>query len=173
MDVLPKTFLQINLAANWLLRYSRMYVRPNQQRRPLPSLLYLSFFTRLEHADATVYIWFLGNIYENNAGHIPLHPLKPWHARFYALIHKKNIRLIWNNKIEWIFYTIFVTCQCYKITWTCTGRAKGPLCPFKLCPTLLFSSTTLLSLLSIICYYWTPQKTFPNLESLSLKVFIL
>ena len=111
MDVLPKTFLQINLAANWLLRYSRMYVRPNQQRRPLPSLLYLSFFTRLEHADATVYIWFLGNIYENNAGHIGT--IASAQAVRSSI---KNIRMIWNYKIEWIFYTIFVTCQCYKIT---------------------------------------------------------
>ena len=35
---------------------------------------------------------------------------------FMRLSIKKNIRLIWNYKIEWIFYTIFVTCQCYKIT---------------------------------------------------------
>ena len=36
-DVLPKTFLQIILAAKWLVRHSS--TSPNQQRRPLPSLL--------------------------------------------------------------------------------------------------------------------------------------
>ena len=38
MDVLPKTFLQIILAAKWLIRYSSMH--PQKQRQPLPSLLY-------------------------------------------------------------------------------------------------------------------------------------
>ena len=38
----PKTFLQIILAATWLVQPSRMSL--NQQRRPLSSLLYLSFF---------------------------------------------------------------------------------------------------------------------------------
>ena len=42
MDVLPKTFVQIILAAKWFARHSRM--SRNQQRRPLPSLLYLSYF---------------------------------------------------------------------------------------------------------------------------------
>ena len=43
MDVLPKTFVQIILAAYWLMRHSRTSP-PNQQRRHLPSLLYLFFF---------------------------------------------------------------------------------------------------------------------------------
>ena len=38
----PKTFLQIILAATWLVQHSRMSL--NQQRRPLSSLLYLSSF---------------------------------------------------------------------------------------------------------------------------------
>ena len=42
MDVLPKTFVQIILAANWLVRHSSP--SPKQQGRPLPSLLSLSFF---------------------------------------------------------------------------------------------------------------------------------
>ena len=42
MDVLPKTFVQIILAAKWLVRHSSM--SPSQQRRPLPSLLSLSLF---------------------------------------------------------------------------------------------------------------------------------
>ena len=42
MDVLPKTFVQIILAAKWLVRHSS--TSPNQQRRPLSSLLSLSFF---------------------------------------------------------------------------------------------------------------------------------
>ena len=42
MDVLPKTFLQIILAAKWLVGHSS--TSPKQQRRPLPSLLYNSFF---------------------------------------------------------------------------------------------------------------------------------
>ena len=35
MDVLPKTFVQVILAAKWLVRHSSM--SPKQQRRPLPS----------------------------------------------------------------------------------------------------------------------------------------
>ena len=42
MDVLPKTLVKINYAAKWLVRHSSM--PPNQQRRPLPSLLSLSLF---------------------------------------------------------------------------------------------------------------------------------
>ena len=42
MVVLPKTFVQIILAAKWLVRHSSTF--PKQQRRPLPSLLSLSFF---------------------------------------------------------------------------------------------------------------------------------
>ena len=42
IDVLPKTFLQIILAVKWLVRHSS--TSPNQQRRPVPSLLYLSLF---------------------------------------------------------------------------------------------------------------------------------
>ena len=38
MDVLPKTFVQIILAAKCLVRHSS--TSPNQQRQPLPSLLY-------------------------------------------------------------------------------------------------------------------------------------
>ena len=40
MDVLQKTFLQIILAAKWLVRHSR--TSPKHQRRPLPSLLPVS-----------------------------------------------------------------------------------------------------------------------------------
>ena len=47
MDVLPKTLLQIILAVKWLVQHSS--TSPNQQRRPLPSLLYLSFFYAPEH----------------------------------------------------------------------------------------------------------------------------
>ena len=43
MDVLTKTFLQIILAAKQLVRHSIM--SPNQQRRPLPSLLSHSYST--------------------------------------------------------------------------------------------------------------------------------
>ena len=42
MKVLPKTFVQIILAAKWFVRLSN--TSPNQHRRPLPSLLSLSFF---------------------------------------------------------------------------------------------------------------------------------
>ena len=42
MGVLPKTLVQIILAAKWLVRHSSTF--PKQQRRPLPSLLYKSFF---------------------------------------------------------------------------------------------------------------------------------
>ena len=38
----PKSFVQIILAAKWLARHSRE--SPKQQRRPLHSLLHLSFF---------------------------------------------------------------------------------------------------------------------------------
>ena len=40
IDVIPKTFLQVIFAANWLVQ--RMSL--NQQRRPLPFPLYLSLF---------------------------------------------------------------------------------------------------------------------------------
>ena len=40
--VLPKTFLQINLTAKWLVRHSS--TSPNQQQWPMPSFLYVSFF---------------------------------------------------------------------------------------------------------------------------------
>ena len=46
MDVPPKIFLQIILAAEWVLQYSSM--SPKQQRRPLPSLLDKSFFFALQ-----------------------------------------------------------------------------------------------------------------------------
>ena len=42
MDFLSKRFLQIILAAKWLVRHSSK--SPKQQRRPLSSLLSLSFF---------------------------------------------------------------------------------------------------------------------------------
>ena len=42
MDGLPKTFVQIILAAKWLGRHSS--TSHKQQRRPMPSLLSLSFF---------------------------------------------------------------------------------------------------------------------------------
>ena len=42
MDVLQKIFCPVILAAKWIVRHSSM--SPNQQRRPLPSLLSLSFF---------------------------------------------------------------------------------------------------------------------------------
>ena len=42
MNVLPKQILQIILAAEWLMRH--LIAFPKQQRRPLPFLLYLSFF---------------------------------------------------------------------------------------------------------------------------------
>ena len=45
MDVLPKTLVQIILAAKWLVQHSSM--SPKQNRRPLPSLLSLSFFCAL------------------------------------------------------------------------------------------------------------------------------
>ena len=41
MDILQNTFVQIIIAAKCLMRHSSTY--PNQQRRPLPSLLSLSF----------------------------------------------------------------------------------------------------------------------------------
>ena len=50
LDFLPKTCLQINLAAKWLVLHSS--TSPNQQRRPLPSLLYLSFF----YVDIVAYV---------------------------------------------------------------------------------------------------------------------
>ena len=43
MDVFPKTFLQIILAAKWLVQHSS--TSPKQQRRPLLSRLYKSFFS--------------------------------------------------------------------------------------------------------------------------------
>ena len=42
MDVLPKTFVQLILAAKWLVRHSS--TSPKQQWRPLHSLLSISFF---------------------------------------------------------------------------------------------------------------------------------
>ena len=51
MDVLPKTFVQIILAANWLVRHS--ITSPKQQRRP--SLLSLSFLTGWEVLHVGVY----------------------------------------------------------------------------------------------------------------------
>ena len=42
IDVFPKTFVQIILAAKWLVRHLSTF--PKQQRRPLRSLLSLSFF---------------------------------------------------------------------------------------------------------------------------------
>ena len=44
-DVLPKTLVQIILAADWLVWHSSMFLHP--QRRPLPFLLSLSFFDDL------------------------------------------------------------------------------------------------------------------------------
>ena len=44
MDVLPITFLQIFLAAKWLVRHSSTSTFPKQQRRPLPSLVSVSSF---------------------------------------------------------------------------------------------------------------------------------
>ena len=43
MDVLPKTLIQIRLAAKWQGRAFK-YTSPKQQRRPWPALLSLSFF---------------------------------------------------------------------------------------------------------------------------------
>ena len=54
MDVLTKRFLQIILAANWLVHHSR--TTPNQQRRPLHSLLYLNFFNGFPHPLVYVYV---------------------------------------------------------------------------------------------------------------------
>ena len=39
MDILPKAFFQIILVGNWLGRHPRTSSSPNQQRRPLSSLL--------------------------------------------------------------------------------------------------------------------------------------
>ena len=47
MDVFPKTFLQIIIAAKWLVRYLSTY--PKQQRRPLFSLLTVSSYSLPEH----------------------------------------------------------------------------------------------------------------------------
>ena len=45
MDVFPRTLAQIIFAAKWLVQHSsRVHMSPNQQQRPLPSLLSLSFF---------------------------------------------------------------------------------------------------------------------------------
>ena len=42
IDVLPKSLVQISLAAKQLVRHSS--TSPNKRRQPLPSLLYKSFF---------------------------------------------------------------------------------------------------------------------------------
>ena len=47
MDVLPKTFLQVILAAKWQVRHSRM--SPRQQRRPLHYLLSVSSSMLISH----------------------------------------------------------------------------------------------------------------------------
>ena len=52
MDVLPKTFLQIILAANWLVRHS--IPSPKQKRRPLPSLLAVSSSMAVTHKSIKV-----------------------------------------------------------------------------------------------------------------------
>ena len=58
MDVLPKTFLQIILAANWLVQHS--ILSPKQQRRPLPSLhLFLLLCTRDNQTKPTCSIGWL------------------------------------------------------------------------------------------------------------------
>ena len=51
-DILPKTFDQIILAAKWLVRHSSM--SPKHQRRPLPSLLSLSFFYEDEQVSSAM-----------------------------------------------------------------------------------------------------------------------
>ena len=51
MEVLPKTFLQNILAAKLLVRHSS--TSPKQQRRPLPSILYKSFFKGFMHTECT------------------------------------------------------------------------------------------------------------------------
>ena len=53
MDFLTKTFLQIVHAARWLVQHSSsstISTSHNQQGRPLPSLLYLSFFYDTDEA---------------------------------------------------------------------------------------------------------------------------
>ena len=52
MDVLSTNFLQIILAAKCIAGHSS--TSPNQQRRPLPSLLYKSFF----YGDHIQYTWY-------------------------------------------------------------------------------------------------------------------
>ena len=48
IDVLPKTFLPIILASKWQARHSSTSLK--QQRRPLPSLLYISYMLSSHHA---------------------------------------------------------------------------------------------------------------------------
>ena len=47
IDVLPKTFLPIILASKWQARHSSTSLK--QQRRPLPSLLYISYSMLSSH----------------------------------------------------------------------------------------------------------------------------
>ena len=61
MNVLPKTFVQIILAANWLVWHS--IPSPKQQRRPLPSLLSVSssmgYLPTLFPVIQSIYSYFL------------------------------------------------------------------------------------------------------------------
>ena len=59
-DVLPKTFVQIILGAKWLVRYSSS--PPTQQRRPLPSLLYLFFFYGLVATGVFCYTAYISTL---------------------------------------------------------------------------------------------------------------
>ena len=48
----PTNCSKIILAAKWLVRHSSTF--PNQQRRPLPSLLYLSFFYMVQGEESSL-----------------------------------------------------------------------------------------------------------------------
>ena len=55
MDVPPKNFLQIILAAEWLERHS--FLSLNQQRRPLPSVLFLFYVSNLHDVMVGKHGW--------------------------------------------------------------------------------------------------------------------
>ena len=74
----PTNCSKIILAAKWLVRHSSTF--PNQQRRPLPSLLYLSFFYAGAESRPVSNIWFPTSVLEIHLSLLLLVPVPVLYA---------------------------------------------------------------------------------------------